>query len=48
MTLYVGEDIARQTGEELIHRSGSRLKQLTMDFEESRLPLLPQGMLPGG
>ena len=48
MTLHVGEDIVRQIGEELIHLSGPKLKQLTMDVEESRLPLLLQGMLPGG
>ncbi len=48
MTLHVGEDIVQETGEELIRRSGPKLKQLTTDVEESRLPLLPQGMLPGG
>ena len=48
MTLYVGEDIVQQEGDELIHRSGPKLKQLRLDVEESKLPLLPQGMLPGG
>ncbi len=48
MTLYMGEDIVQQEGDELIHRSGPKLKQLLMDVEESKLPLLPQGMLPGG
>ncbi len=48
MTLYVGENIVQQEGDELIHRSGPKLKQLRLDVEESQLPLLPQGMLPGG
>ena len=48
MTLHVGEDIVQQAGEELIRRSGPKLKQLMMDVEESKLPLLPQGMLPRG
>ncbi len=48
MTLHVGEDIVQQASEELIRRSGPKLKQLMMGVEESKLPLLPQGMLPGG
>ena len=48
MTLHVGEDIVQQASEELIRRSGPKLKQLMTDVEESKLPLLPQGMLPGG
>ncbi len=48
MTLHVGEDIVQQESEELIRRSRPKLKQLMMDVEASQLPLLPQGMLPGG
>ncbi len=48
MTLYMGEDIVQQEGDELIRRSIPKLKQLLMDVEESKLPLLPQGMLPRG
>ncbi len=48
MTLYVGEDIVQQEGDELINRSGPKLKQLRLDVKESKLPLLPQGILPGG
>ncbi len=48
MTLYVGEDIVQQEGDELISRSGPKLKQLRLEVEESKLPLLPQGILPGG
>ncbi len=48
MTLHVGEDIVQQESEELIRRSGPKLKQLMMDVEASKLPLLPHGMLPGG
>ena len=48
MTLYVGEDIVQQEGDELINRSGPKLKQLRLDVEESKLPLLPQGILPRG
>ncbi len=47
MTLYVGENIVQQEGDELINRSGPKLKQLRLD-EESKLPLLQQGILPGG
>ncbi len=48
LTLYMGENIVRQEGDELINRSGPKLKQLRLDVEESTLPLLPQGILPGG
>ncbi len=48
MTLHVGENIVQQEGDELIHRSGPKLKQLWLDVEEFQLPLLPQGILPGG
>ncbi len=44
MTLHVGEDIVQQAGEELIRRSGPKLKLLMMDVEESKLLLLPQEM----
>ncbi len=48
LTLYVGEDIVQQEGDELVKRSGPKLKRLRMAVEESKLPLLPQGVLPGG
>ncbi len=48
LTLYVGENIVQQEGDELISRSGPKLKQLRLDVEESKLPLLPQWILPGG
>ena len=38
----------QQEGDELIKRSGPKLKQLRLAVEESKLPLLPQGVLPGG
>ncbi len=48
LTLYAGEDIVQQEGGELVNRSGPKLKQLRLSVEESKLPLLPQGVLPGG
>ncbi len=48
MTLYTGEDIVQLEGDELIQRSGPKLKKLRLAVEESELPLLPQGVLPGG
>ncbi len=48
LTLYAGRDIVQQEGDELISRSGPKLKQLRLHVEESKLPLLPQGILPGG
>ncbi len=48
LTLYVGEDIVQQESDELVKRSGLKLKQLRLAVEESKLPLLPQGVLPGG
>ncbi len=48
LTLYAGKDIVQQGGDELISRSGPKLKQLWLDVEESKLPLLPQGILPRG
>ncbi len=48
LTLHVGEDIVRQGGDELVGRSGPKLKRLRLAVEESTLPLLPQGVLPGG
>ncbi len=48
LTLYVGEDIIQQGSDELVNRSGPKLKRLRQAVEESRLPLLPQGILPGG
>ncbi len=48
LTLYVGEDIVRQEGDELVNRSRPKLKRLRLAVEESKLPLLPQGVLPGG
>ncbi len=32
----------------MIQRSGPKLKKLRLAVEESKLPLLPQGVLPGG
>ncbi len=48
LTLYVGEDIVQQESDELVNRSGPKLKRLRLVVEESKLPLLPQGVLPGG
>ncbi len=48
LTLYVLEDIVQQDGDELVNRSGPKLKRLRQTVEESKLPLLPQGVLPGG
>ncbi len=48
MTLYTGEDIIQLESEELINRSGPKLKRLRLAVEESKLPLLLQGVLPGG
>ncbi len=48
MTLYMEEDIVQQEGDALVKRSGPKLKQLRLAVEEYKLPLLPQGVLPGG
>ncbi len=48
LTLYVGEDILQQGGDELVKRSGPKLKRLRLAVEESKLPLLPQWVLPRG
>ncbi len=48
LTLYVREDIVQQESDELVNRSGPKLKRLRQAVEESKLPLLPQGVLPGG
>ncbi len=48
LTLYVGEDTVQPESDELVKRSGPKLKQLRLTVEESKLPLLPQGVLPGG
>ena len=48
LTLYAGKDIVQQEGDELVSRSGPKLKQLRLHVEESKLPLLPQGILPRG
>ncbi len=48
MTIYTGEDIIQLESDELIQRSGPKLKKLRLAVKESELPLLPQGVLPGG
>ncbi len=48
VTLYTGENIVPLETEELIQRSGPNLKKLRKTVKESDLPLLPQGVLPGG
>ncbi len=48
MTLYVGEDIKQQEGDALVNSSVPKLKRLRLTVKESKLPLLPQGVLPGG
>ncbi len=45
MTLYTGEDIVQLDSDELIQRSGPKLKKLRLAVKESDLPLLPQGVL---
>ncbi len=44
----MGEDIVQQESDELVKRSRPKLKQLRLAVEESKLPLLPQRVLPGG
>ena len=48
LTLYVGDDIVQPGSDELVNRPGPKLKRLRLSVEESKLPLLPQGVLPGG
>ncbi len=45
MTMHTGEDIVQLGSEELLNLSGPKLKRLRF---EATLPLLPQGVLPGG
>ncbi len=47
MTLYTGEDIVQLGSDELLNQSGPKLKRLRLAIEETTLPLLPQGVLPG-
>ena len=48
MTLHTGEDIVQLGSDELLQQSGPKLKKLRLAVEEATLPLLPQGVLPGG
>ena len=48
MTLHAGENIVQLGSEELLNQSGPKLKRLRLAVEEATLPLLPQGVLPGG
>ncbi len=48
MTPYVGEDIVQQESDALVNRSGPKLKRLRLAVKESKLSLLPQGVLPRG
>ncbi len=48
MTLHKGEDIVQLGSDELLSQSGPKLKRLRLAVEEATLPLLPQGVLPGG
>ncbi len=48
VTLYTEEDIVQLESDELIQRSGPKLKKLRLAVKESELPLLSQGVLPGG
>ncbi len=48
MTLYTGDNIVPSETDELIQMLGPNLKKLQRAVEESELPLLPQGVLPGG
>ncbi len=46
--LYTGKNNVPLETDELIQRSGPNLKKLRKAVKESDLPLLPQGVLPGG
>ncbi len=48
MTLHTGEDVVQLGSDELLNQSGPKLKRLRLAVEEATLPLLPQGVLPGG
>ncbi len=48
MTLYVGKDILSEERDKLLQSLGPSLEKLWKKNKESELPLLPQGVLPGG
>ena len=48
MTLHVGNDILSEEADHLIQSSGPSMGKLRRAVEESDLPFLPQGVLPGG
>ncbi len=48
MTLHVGKDISSEEDDTLLQSLGPSLGRLWRAVEGSELPLLPQGVLPGG